>query len=178
VTTSNAESGAIVWLTGLSGAGKTTIGEALTLRLRTCGRSACLLDGDVLRRGLNRDLGFSPADRHENIRRTAEVARLLAASGTIAIVAVISPYLADRATARHIAGNLPFLEVHVATDLRTCEQRDPKGLYRLARSGQLPGFTGIDAPYEAPTQPDLHLDTACLPVEVAVTAILGLLHVQ
>lgn len=173
MSTSSADGGAIVWLTGLSGSGKTTLALALAARLRAAGRTVCVLDGDLLRQGLNRDLGFSPEDRHENIRRTAEVARLVAAAGAVAVVALISPYAADRAAARRIAAPLPFLEVHVHADLAVCEARDPKGLYRRARAGLLPGFTGIDAPYEAPEAPEVRVETASCSVAAGVDAIAG-----
>lgn len=173
MSTSSAEGGAVVWLTGLSGSGKTTLALALADRLRAAGRTVCVLDGDILRQGLNRDLGFSPEDRHENIRRTAEVARLVAAADAVAVVALISPYAADRAAARRIAAPLPFLEVHVHADLAVCEARDPKGLYRRARAGLLPGFTGIDAPYEAPEAPEVRFDTNATKLDAAVGALMS-----
>ncbi|HAT09054.1 MAG TPA: adenylyl-sulfate kinase [Planctomycetes bacterium] len=152
--------GCIVWMTGLSGAGKSTIARELERRLVLDSRFAYVLDGDNVRHRLNRDLGFSGADRHENIRRVAEVAQLFADAGAITIVAFISPYREDRATARELAGDRPFLEVHIATSLTECERRDPKGLYRKARAGEIRGFTGIDDPYETPDTPELRLDTA------------------
>ncbi len=124
------------------------------------GCTAYVLDGDNLRHGLNGDLGFDAEDRSENIRRVGEVAALFADAGLVCIVALISPYRADRARARIAARGAPFLEVHVAADLATCEARDPRGLYRLARSGRIKDFTGIDAPYEAPEDPDVVIDTA------------------
>ena len=163
--------GSIIWLTGLSGAGKSTIAEALTTDLRAEGRWVLLLDGDAVRTGLNRDLGFSDADRTENVRRIAAVAALAAASGAVAIVPVIAPRRVMRAAARVAAGSLPFVEVHVATSLAVCESRDPKGLYRKARAGILKGFTGIDDPYEAPESPDVRIDTAVTPVTEAVARI-------
>jgi adenylyl-sulfate kinase len=167
--------GGIVWLTGLSGSGKSTIASALEAHLVREGRFAYVLDGDNVRHGLCRDLGFTADDRHENIRRAAEVARLFADAGAIVIIAFISPYAADRAAARSIAGDLAFLEVHIHAELAVCEGRDPKGLYRLARAGRLPGFTGIDAPYEAPSQPDARIDTATTPVPGAVATLRDLL---
>lgn len=151
--------GATVWLTGLSGSGKSTVAAALERLLIERGRAAYLLDGDNLRHGLNGDLGFSPADRAENVRRTGEVCRLLADAGQVAIAALISPYAAGRAhvAALHEAAGLPFLLVHVATPLATCEARDPKGLYARARAGELTGMTGLDAPYEVPEAPALTL---------------------
>jgi bifunctional enzyme CysN/CysC len=167
-------SGATVWLTGLPAAGKSTIGQALEERLVAAGRPAYLLDGDNLRHGLNGDLGFDEAARAENVRRTAHVARLLAESGTIALVSLVSPYAADRelASALHAAEDLHFVEVFVSTPLEQCERRDPKGLYARARAGELPGMTGIDAPYEPPTQPDVVLHTCEEGIEAAVDRVL------
>jgi adenylyl-sulfate kinase len=151
--------GATVWLTGLSGSGKSTIASALEQQLVAAGVPAYMLDGDNLRHGLNGDLGFTEADRAENVRRAGEVACLFADAGMIAIVPLISPYVADRerVRARHDAGGLRFLEVFVDTPLEECERRDPKGLYAKARAGELRNFTGIDDPYEAPADPDLHI---------------------
>lgn len=150
---------AIAWLTGLSGAGKSTIADAVDRGLTGAGRSTMVLDGDNLRQGLNRDLGFTAADRVENIRRAAEAARLMADAGLVVIVSLISPFRAERATARAIAGDIPFLEVFIDTPLSVCEARDPKGLYDRARAGKIPNFTGISAPYEVPEAPDLALKT-------------------
>lgn len=149
--------GATVWLTGLSGSGKSTLAVELERQLVAAGRPAYLLDGDNLRHGLNAGLGFSPADRDENVRRVAEVAALFADSGAVAIVSVISPFAAQRTDARtaHTDRELPFHEVFVDTPLSVCERRDPKGLYAKARAGELPGFTGIDSPYERPEHADL-----------------------
>ena len=147
--------GATVWLTGLSGSGKSTVANAVAERLLALGRPAYVLDGDNLRHGLNADLGFSAADRAENVRRVGEVARLLADAGLVALVPVISPYRADRDRVRHahdVAGLL-FVEVFVDTPLELCERRDPKGLYRKARAGEFTGMTGIDDPYEPPLRP-------------------------
>ena len=157
-----------VWLTGLSGSGKSTLAKALERRFFDAGRSAFVLDGDNLRFGLNRDLGFSPEDRRENIRRAAEVARLMNDAGLTVITAFISPYREDRAGARAIVGNDRFIEVHLSADLAECERRDPKGLYRKARAGELPDFTGVSAPYEAPLAPELTLDTAVIGIEECV----------
>lgn len=160
--------GAVVWLTGLSGAGKSTLAMALERRLFDMGWSVYTLDGDNVRSGLNADLGFSPEDRQENIRRVGEVAALFAEAGVICISAFISPYRDDRARARAAAGSERFLEVYVASDLATCEARDPKGLYRKARAGTLRGMTGIDSPYEPPQGADLVLDTQHADVAASV----------
>jgi bifunctional enzyme CysN/CysC len=149
--------GATVWFTGLSGAGKSTVAAAVEALLVERGRPAYLLDGDNLRHGLCGDLGFCAADRTENVRRVAHAARLFADAGTVALVSLVSPRAEDRALARslHDAEELPFVEVHVATTLETCERRDPKGLYARARAGELRNFTGIDAPYEPPLLPEV-----------------------
>ncbi len=154
--------GATVWFTGLSGSGKSSVAVEVERELVARGRAAYLLDGDNVRHGLNADLGFSAADRTENIRRIGEVARLFADAGVVALVPVISPYRADRDRARaiHAEVGLPFVEVYVDTPLDVCEQRDPKGLYAKARAGEITGFTGIDDPYEAPGQPDVRLTPA------------------
>lgn len=151
--------GATVWFTGLSGSGKSTVAVEAERQLVAAGRAAYVLDGDNLRHGLNGDLGFSAADRTENVRRVGEVARLFADAGAVALVPVISPYRADRDRARaiHVDAGLRFVEVWVDTPLEVCEARDPKGLYAKARAGEITGFTGIDDPYEIPTQPDLRL---------------------
>jgi adenylyl-sulfate kinase len=149
--------GATVWMTGLPGSGKSTIASGVEAALLAAGRSAYILDGDNLRHGLNGDLGFSAADRAENVRRTAEVSALLADAGVVVLVALVSPYRADRDAARsvHAARGLPFLEVHVATSLEECERRDPKGLYARARAGEITGLTGVDDPYEPPVAADV-----------------------
>jgi len=168
--------GATVWFTGLSGSGKSTVANAVAERLLDAGRPAYLLDGDNVRHGLNADLGFSADDRTENVRRIAEVARLMADAGIVVLVPVISPYRADRDRARaiHAAADLSFVEVFVDTPLELCEQRDPKGLYAKARAGALRGMTGIDDPYEAPHRPDLRLAPASLADQsAAVIAALG-----
>ena len=152
---------AILWLTGLSGAGKTTLATALEAALLRTGVLAAVLDGDVLRAGLSRDLGFSEEDRSENIRRAGEAATLVAAAGMVAIVALISPFQADRQRAADLARarGIPFAEVYVNAALTVCEQRDPKSLYRRARAGEIHDLTGIDSPYEAPLAPQLELRT-------------------
>jgi adenylylsulfate kinase len=169
--------GGVVWLTGLSGAGKSTLASHLGQGLFQRGYACYVLDGDVLRQGLNAPLGFTPAERSENVRRVGEVAALFADAGLVCIVAVISPYAADRALARQATtrGGLAFHEVHVAADLATCEGRDPKGLYRRARAGLLPGFTGVDAPYEIPQAPQLVLATHGEPIATSVTRLLDYL---
>ncbi|MEP9316695.1 adenylyl-sulfate kinase [Pseudomonas sp. LABIM340] len=160
----------LIWLTGLSGSGKSTLADALDHRLHAAQRHTYLLDGDNLRHGLNRDLGFGAADRSENIRRVGEVGALMVDAGLIAIAAFISPFRADRDLVRAL---LPgrFVEVHVSTPLSVCEDRDPKGLYRKARAGELKQFTGIDSPFEAPVAAELTIDTSKLSVEVAVDRI-------
>jgi bifunctional enzyme CysN/CysC len=151
-----------VWLTGLSGSGKSTIASLVEAELIRMGRAAYSLDGDNVRHGLNGDLGFSAADRAENVRRIGEVARLMADAGLVALVPVISPYRRDRDAVRraHDDAGIRFVEVHIATPLEVCEARDLKGLYARARAGELPGFTGIDDPYEEPESPDLRIDTS------------------
>ena len=148
-----------VWLTGLSGSGKSTLASLLEERLFVAGRHVYVLDGDIIRDGLNRDLGFSESDRIENIRRTSEVGRLLVDAGLMVIVALISPYRAEREAARSRFGPGEFLEVFVDAPLAECERRDPKGLYARVRRGEIANFTGMDSPYEVPESPDVHLDT-------------------
>jgi bifunctional enzyme CysN/CysC len=155
-----AQKPAIAWFTGLSGAGKSTIANFIERSLTAEGRHCYILDGDNLRLGVSKDLGFTPADRVENIRRAAEIARLLADAGLIVLVCLISPFVRERAMAREIAADVEFLEVFVDAPLAVCEARDPKGLYKKARAGLMLNFTGIDAPYEAPPKPDLTLDTS------------------
>ena len=161
-----------IWLTGLSGSGKSTIAFELERRIIASGHMAYVLDGDNIRHGLSQDLGFSPEDRKENIRRIAEVAKLFNDAGLIVITAFISPYCEDREMARRIIGPDKFIETHICTDLEVCEKRDPKGLYRKVRNGSLTEFTGISAPYETPTDPDLRIDTSCLSVSESVNKIL------
>ena len=173
----NGHRGAVVWLTGLSGAGKSTIARALERELFNQGFHPYVLDGDNMRHGLNANLGFSPEDRVENIRRVAEVAKLMGDAGQAVITAFISPYRADRVRAREIAleGGVEFIEVFIDTPLEVCEQRDPKHLYRKARAGQLPEFTGIDAPYEAPENPELVVHTHKQTLNESVTQVLDFL---
>ena len=168
--------GATIWMTGLPASGKSTVAAAIEARLLAEGRSAYVLDGDNLRHGLNGDLGFSPEDRAENVRRTAEVSALLADAGVVVLVALVSPYRADRAAARlaHERRALPFLEVHVATSIEECERRDPKGLYARARAGELKHLTGVDDPYEPPEAPDVVVEGDD-PLDDAVERVLGAL---
>ncbi len=181
----NGHRGGVLWLTGLSGSGKSTLAIEAERRLFDKGYQVYVLDGDNLRHGLNADLGFSPSHRDENIRRVGEVAALFAEAGFVVIAAFISPYRADRARARaaanananaNAAANAclagGFHEIHVKADLATCESRDPKGLYRKARAGEIPDFTGISAPYEAPEAPELVVDTAACDVERSVAMVL------
>jgi bifunctional enzyme CysN/CysC len=156
--------GGVLWYTGLSGSGKTTLALELEHRLFDHGYQVYVLDGDNIRHGLSSDLGFSHLDRTENIRRIGEVAALFAHAGIIVITAFISPYRHDRDQARTAAGN-GFHEVFINSDIETCEQRDPKGLYSKARKGEIPDFTGISAPYQAPEAPELEIDSAHLSVE-------------
>jgi adenylylsulfate kinase len=168
------QKGATLWFTGLSGSGKSTIAYTLEHALVQRGRLAYVLDGDNIRHGLNKNLGFSAADREENIRRIGEVAKLFADCGVLTMTSFISPYRADRDKVRalHVEAKLPFVEVFVNTPLATCEQRDPKGLYKKARAGQLKGFTGIDDPYEPPLHPELTIDaTHTSPQQAAVLLI-------
>merc|ERR1712178_269680 len=169
--------GMTLWMTGLSGSGKSTISVALEHALvKDQGQAHFVyrLDGDNLRFGLNRDLGFSPTDRKENVRRVAEVSKLFAEAGAIVIAGLISPYAADRAYAREVHENatLPFMEVFVDAPLATVEERDPKGLYKKARAGQIKGFTGIDAPYEAPENPEVHCRTDQLSITQSANKIM------
>ena len=154
--------GATVWMTGLPGSGKSTVANGVEASLLESGRSVYILDGDNLRHGLNGDLGFRAEDRAENVRRTAHAARLLADSGVVALVSLVSPYAADRDAARavHVEQDIEFLEVFVDTPIAECERRDPKGLYARARAGEIPDFTGVSAPYEAPVSPELTLGAA------------------
>lgn len=155
----NNHTGGIIWLTGLSGSGKSTIANAAARELFEQGYQVTVLDGDNVRHGLNKDLGFSDDDRKENIRRIGEVAKLFVEQGTIVITAFISPFQEDRHTVRQLVEEGEFHEVFVKCDLNVCEERDPKGLYKKARNGEIPFFTGIDSPYEEPAAPELVLDT-------------------
>ena len=164
---------AVIWLTGLPGAGKTTIAQAVTQALREGGHLAVVLDGDDLRQGLCADLGFSPADRIENIRRAGEVARVLFDQGAIVMCAFVSPYRSSRDRVRAMFPPGRFIEVFVQADLETCRARDPKGLYARARDGQLAGLTGVSAPYEDPENPELLIDTRMATVAAAAANVLS-----
>jgi bifunctional enzyme CysN/CysC len=168
---------AVLWFTGLSGAGKSTIANLVEKRLHSLGRHTVLLDGDNVRHGLNRDLGFTDADRVENVRRVAEVAKLMADAGLIVLVSFISPFRAERDMARALMAEGEFYEVFVDTPLAEAEKRDEKGLYKKARSGQLKNFTGVDSPYEAPEHPEIRIDTLTLDAtraaELIVSRVLG-----
>lgn len=166
----------VLWFTGLSGAGKSTIADLVERRLGEMGRHTYLLDGDNLRHGLNRDLGFTTEARVENVRRVREVARLFVDAGLIVLASLISPFRAERDAARQLVANGEFIEIHVATPLAECERRDPKGLYQRARSGLLPNFTGIDSPYEPPTAPELILDTSAVSAEQAACRVIDYLR--
>jgi adenylylsulfate kinase len=172
------QKGATLWFTGLSGSGKSTIAFTLEHALVQRGQLAYVLDGDNIRHGLNKNLGFSATDREENIRRIGEVAKLFADCGVLTMTSFISPYRKDRDLVRalHEAAHLPFLEIHVNTPIETCEQRDPKGLYKKARAGELKGFTGIDDPYEAPIKPELTLDATSTSPQEATVLVMQLLQ--
>lgn len=172
------QQGAVLWLTGLSGSGKSTIATRVDALLHARGRHSYILDGDNLRFGLCRDLGFSPAERAENVRRLGEVARLLQDAGLFVLVAAISPYRDDRSRVRERLPAGRFLEIFVDAPLAVCESRDPKGLYRRARAGEIAGFSGIDAPYEAPEAPDLHLAAAAGSPDDHAAAIVSLLDAR
>lgn len=165
--------GVTLWLTGLSGSGKSTLSHRIERKLLERGCFAYVLDGDNVRHGLNKDLGFSPADRVENIRRIGEVAKLFTDAGAIVLTAFISPYRADRDRVRETMLEGDFLEVHVATPLEVCEQRDPKGLYKKARAGEIPDFTGISAPYEAPLAAELVVDTGAADVDACADIVIA-----
>lgn len=166
---------AVVWLTGLSGSGKSTIAVSLERRLLDKGFKAYLLDGDTVRSGLNKDLGFSEEDRKENIRRIGEVCKLMHDAGLIVITAFISPYQADRDFVRSLIPNKGFKEVYVKASLETCESRDVKGLYKKARKGIIKDFTGIDSPYQPPLNPEVILDTEKEKEDVSVDILLDYL---
>ena len=168
--------GAILWLTGLSGSGKSTVARLVEKKLVERGVLAYVLDGDNVRHGLNADLGFGDKDRTENIRRIAEVAKLMADAGVVVLTAFISPFRADRARARSIAIEGTFFEVHVATPLEECERRDPKGLYKKARAGEIADFTGLSSPYEAPESPELVIGADGASPEACAAQLIALLE--
>ncbi|QPB24636.1 sulfate adenylyltransferase subunit CysN [Rhizobium sp. 007] len=174
----NGHSGRVIWFTGLSGSGKSAIANALEIELHARGKRTYLLDGDNIRHGLSKDLGFTDADRAENIRRIAEVAKLMMDAGLIVLVAFISPFRRERQLARELIGKNNFSEVYVDTPLDTCERRDPKGLYKKARSGLLPNMTGIGSPYEKPLAPDIAVHGADTPIEESVRVIASLLDMR
>ena len=166
----------ILWFTGLSGSGKSTLANAVNAALFERGLATYVLDGDNIRHGLCKDLGFSDADREENIRRIGEVAKLFLDAGVIVLTAFVSPFRADRDKARALVPDGDFLEIHCAADLEVCESRDPKGLYAKARAGQIKEFTGISSPYEAPEKPELSLDTGAQSLDQCVAAVINLLE--
>lgn len=172
------QQGCVVWLTGLSGSGKSTIAVALEKKMFEHEHLAYRLDGDNIRHGLNKDLGFSPEHRTENIRRIGEVSKLFADSGVIVLTSFISPYTSDRNLVRTLMPQGKFVEVYVKCDVTVCEERDPKGLYKKARAGEIKEFTGISAPYEAPEHPELVVDTAAMPLHECVGMIFDFLRAQ
>ena len=172
----NGHQGGVLWFTGLSGSGKSTLSNVLEKRLYDLGIRTYLLDGDNIRQGLNRDLGFSKADRTENIRRIAEVAKLFTDAGMIVLTAFISPYHIDRQLAREVIGTGDFLEIYIQCSLEECERRDPKGLYVKARRGEISHFTGITDPYDRPENPEIIVQTEEESAEVATERILGQLE--
>ncbi|MCL9780411.1 adenylyl-sulfate kinase [Vibrio sp. S4M6] len=167
----NQQKPVILWFTGLSGSGKSTIANAVEALLFQRGKRSYLLDGDNIRHGLNKDLGFSDQDREENIRRIGEVAKLFVDSGIIVLTAFISPFISDRLKVRQLVESEQFLEVFIDTPLSVCEQRDPKGLYKKARAGEISHFTGIDSEYQAPQNPEIHIKTQDLTIEACATEV-------
>ena len=170
--------GAVLWFTGLSGSGKSTIANAVDYELHRLGKHSFVLDGDNIRHGLNKNLGFSPEDRAENIRRIGEVAKLFCQAGILTLTAFISPYRADRNKVRELLEPGEFVEIYVDTPLAICEQRDPKGLYKKARAGEIKGFTGIDAPYEPPENPELVLKGGEHDIETLTRQVIDFLEEQ
>lgn len=171
----NGHQSVLIWFTGLSGSGKSTVSVALEKALFEDGKQTYRLDGDNVRHGLNKNLGFSPEDRQENIRRIGEVGKLMVDSGAITVTAFISPYKQDRDNVRQLFEEQEFIEVYTQCSIETCEQRDPKGLYKKARTGEIPEFTGISAPYEPPENPEIIIDTEDNSVEASVNQILNYL---
>lgn len=174
----NGHKGAVLWFTGLSGCGKSTIANAVDRLLHDRGIHTYVLDGDNIRMGLSKNLTFAPEDRTENIRRIGEVTKLFADSATIVLAAFISPYRSDRDQVREIMGEGQFHEILINASLETCESRDPKGLYKKARAGEIKGFTGIDAPYEAPENPELTLDSDTQGIEELANEVIAHLEAQ
>ncbi|MBL1277372.1 MAG: adenylyl-sulfate kinase [Ectothiorhodospiraceae bacterium] len=174
--TQNGHKSVILWFTGLSGAGKSSLAHAIEEQLHQLGCRTYVLDGDNVRHGLCGDLGFSVEDRVENIRRIGEVAKLMLESGVIAMTAFISPFRSEREAARKLVPHGEFIEIYCRADLEVCESRDVKGLYRRARAGEISDFTGISSPYEEPTKPELMVDTGARPIEECVEQVLGLLR--
>ena len=172
----NNHKGAIIWFTGLSGSGKSTLANALEDRLNKMGKRTYVLDGDNVRKGLNKDLGFSDADRVENIRRIGEVSKLMLDAGVIVMTAFISPFKEDRDIVRGLVNDGEFFEIFCDADLATCEERDPKGLYKKARAGEIPEFTGISSPYEAPEKPELVINTSQSDVPDCVDQLITMLE--
>lgn len=172
----NGHSSAVLWFTGLSGAGKSTLSVAVEQELHGRGIRTYILDGDNIRHGLNKNLGFSPEDRKENIRRIGEVSKLFVDAGVMVLTAFISPYRADRDMVRELVEDNEFVEIYVNCPLEACEQRDPKGLYKKARNGEIQNFTGIDAPYEAPEHPELVVETDKQPLEQSVGQVIRFLE--
>jgi adenylyl-sulfate kinase len=175
-TAAHGHRGAVLWFTGLSGSGKSTIGHRVERMLIERGAFAYVLDGDNVRHGLNSDLGFTAEERVENIRRIGEVAKLFADAGALVVSAFISPYRKDRDRIRGLMPEGEFIEVFVDTPLEICEARDPKGLYKKARAGEIANFTGLDAPYEAPQRPEVHLETATLSIDEAAEQVIRYLE--
>ena len=171
----NGHRGVVIWLTGLSGSGKSTIAVETQAQLFEMGCQTFILDGDNIRHGLNKDLGFSPEDREENIRRIGEVAKLFADAGMIVLTSFISPYRKDRDRARALLNPGDFIEIYVNAPIEVCEDRDPKGLYKKARTGEIPEFTGISAPYEPPVRPELEIRTDSLSVNESAKRIIDYL---
>lgn len=170
------QKGVLIWFTGLSASGKSTVANEVTNRLHQIGKLTYVLDGDNIRHGLNKNLGFSPEDREENIRRISEVGNLFADAGLITTTAFISPYRKDRDFARELLGDGRFIEIFVKASVDICEQRDPKGLYKKAKSGEIKEFTGISAPYEEPLKPEIVLDADTMTIEEEVEMVLNYLE--
>jgi adenylylsulfate kinase len=172
----NRHKSAILWFTGLSGSGKSTISVELEKKLYELGFKTYRLDGDNIRHGLNKDLGFSEEDRNENIRRIGEVSKLMVDAGILTLTAFISPFKRERQSVRTMMEDGEFIEIHVQASIEACERRDPKGLYKKARDGKIKGFTGIDSPYEAPDSPEIVIDTESLTIDESVEKILSYLQ--